>query len=198
MARVMMMAGGSGGHGFPALAVAAELQGRGAEVFWLGTRRGLEAKLVPTAGIDMEWLSVSGLRGKSAGTLLLAPYQLLRAAAQVQMEKMRQRPTEVRGAGGAPARAHRCGGAGGGTVPGGGPRLSNQRCTTARPWRANACGASRTFTSSASAALVWAASPRCCAISVITCQVPISRTMRSPAGWPGSAPRSTSATAVIG
>jgi len=100
MARVMIMAGGTGGHVFPALAVAAELRARGAEVFWLGTRRGLEAKLVPTAGIDMEWLSVSGLRGKSAGTLLLAPFQLLRAAAQVLMVILRQRPTVVLGMGG--------------------------------------------------------------------------------------------------
>src|SRR3569623_645519 len=100
MARVMIMAGGTGGHVFPALAVAAELRARGAEVFWLGTRRGLVAMLVPPAGIDMEWLSVSGLRGKSAGTLLLAPFLLLRAAAQVLMVLLRQRPTVVLGMGG--------------------------------------------------------------------------------------------------
>src|SRR3569623_3276181 len=100
MARVMIMAGGTGGHVFPALAVAAELRARGAEVICLGTRRGLEAKLVPTAGIDMEWLSVSGLRGKSAGTILLAPFQLFRAAAQELMVILRQRPTVVLGMGG--------------------------------------------------------------------------------------------------
>src|SRR3569832_1594395 len=89
----MIMAGGTGGHVFPALAVAAELRARGADVFWLGTRRGLEAKLVPNAGIAMEWVSVAGLRGKGALTLLLAPFRLLRAALQVLAIILRQRPT---------------------------------------------------------------------------------------------------------
>lgn len=100
MARVMIMAGGTGGHVFPALAVAAELRARGAEVFWLGTRRGLEAQLVPAAGIDMEWISVAGLRGKGGLAWLLAPFQLLRAAAQVAVVIFRQRPTAVLGMGG--------------------------------------------------------------------------------------------------
>ncbi len=100
MARVMIMAGGTGGHVFPALAVAAELRARGAEVFWLGTRHGLEAKLVPAAGIHMEWVSVAGLRGKGGLALLFAPFQLLRAAAQVLVVIFRQRPTVVLGMGG--------------------------------------------------------------------------------------------------
>src|SRR3569832_740373 len=100
MTRVMIMAGGTGGHVFPALAVAAELRARGADVFWLGTRRGLEAKLVPNAGIAMEWVSVAGLRGKGVLTLLLAPFQLLRAALQVLAIILRQRPTVVLGMGG--------------------------------------------------------------------------------------------------
>src|SRR3569833_1038232 len=100
MTRVMIMAGGTGGHVFPALAVAAELRARGADVFWLGTRRGLEAKLVPNAGIAMEWVSVAGLRGKGALTLLLAPFRLLRAALQVLAIILRQRPTVVLGMGG--------------------------------------------------------------------------------------------------
>lgn len=100
MKRVMIMAGGTGGHVFPALAVAAELRARGAEVFWLGTRRGLEAKVVPAAGIDIEWVSVAGLRGKGAAALLLAPFQLLRAGFQVLAVILRQRPTVVLGMGG--------------------------------------------------------------------------------------------------
>src|SRR3569832_2065916 len=73
MTRVLIMAGGSGGHVFPALAVAAELRARGADVFWLGTSRGLEAKLVPNAGNAMEWVSDAGLRGEIAD--LSAPAQ---------------------------------------------------------------------------------------------------------------------------
>src|SRR3569833_538462 len=98
MTRVMIMAGGPGGHVFPA--VAAERRARGADGFWLGTRRGLEAKLVPNAGIAMEWVSVAGLRGKGALTWLLAPFRLLRAALQGLAIILRLRPTVVLGMGG--------------------------------------------------------------------------------------------------
>lgn len=98
--RVMIMAGGTGGHVFPALAVAAELRARGAEVFWLGTRQGLEAKVVPSAGIGMEWVSVSGLRGKGLMAWLLAPWRLLWAVLQVLAVMVRQRPVVVLGMGG--------------------------------------------------------------------------------------------------
>ena len=100
MMRVMIMAGGTGGHVFPALAVAAELRERGAEVFWLGTRQGLEAKVVPAAGIGMEWVSVSGLRGKGWAAWLLAPWRLLWASLQVLAVMLRRRPVVVLGMGG--------------------------------------------------------------------------------------------------
>jgi len=64
---VLIMAGGTGGHVFPALAVAERLRERGVPVVWMGTRRGLEATLVPKAGIPMEWIGVAGLRDPQQG-----------------------------------------------------------------------------------------------------------------------------------
>ncbi len=98
--RVMIMAGGTGGHVFPALAVAQELQSRGVEVIWMGTRRGIEAKVVPAAGIPMEWVSVSGLRGKGVVSWLLAPFKLCSALFQSFVIIMRCRPMAVLGMGG--------------------------------------------------------------------------------------------------
>ncbi len=72
-APVLIMAGGTGGHVFPALAVADALRARGVPVVWLGTRQGLEARVVPEAGIPVEWVSVVGLRGKGVLRLLRAP-----------------------------------------------------------------------------------------------------------------------------
>ncbi|MEQ9561273.1 MAG: glycosyltransferase, partial [Woeseiaceae bacterium] len=76
---IMVMAGGTGGHVYPALAVAHALGEHSCRVVWLGTHRGLEARIVPAAGIDMEWVSVQGLRGKGIATLLMAPFRLLLA-----------------------------------------------------------------------------------------------------------------------
>jgi len=77
----MIMAGGTGGHVFPALATARVLERRGFSIVWLGTQRGIESRLVPAAGIPVEWLSVSGLRGKGLGTLLVAAILAVPAAA---------------------------------------------------------------------------------------------------------------------
>jgi UDP-N-acetylglucosamine--N-acetylmuramyl-(pentapeptide) pyrophosphoryl-undecaprenol N-acetylglucosamine transferase len=94
----LIMAGGTGGHVFPALALARELRARSWQVVWLGTRRGLEARLVPAEQIALEWLSVSGLRGKGALAWLTAPLTLalLQAVAVIR----RRRPALVVGLGG--------------------------------------------------------------------------------------------------
>jgi len=97
---VLIMAGGTGGHVFPALALARLLRAGSREVIWLGTRRGLEARVVPAENIPVEWLSVGGLRGKGIATLLAAPWQLLRALWQALSVMRRHRPTVVVGMGG--------------------------------------------------------------------------------------------------
>jgi UDP-N-acetylglucosamine--N-acetylmuramyl-(pentapeptide) pyrophosphoryl-undecaprenol N-acetylglucosamine transferase len=97
---IMVMAGGTGGHVYPALAVARALATHSCRVVWLGTHRGLEARVVPAAGIEMEWISVQGLRGKGAITLLLAPFRLLLALYQSLRAMHRHRPAAVLGMGG--------------------------------------------------------------------------------------------------
>jgi UDP-N-acetylglucosamine--N-acetylmuramyl-(pentapeptide) pyrophosphoryl-undecaprenol N-acetylglucosamine transferase len=99
-APVMIMAGGTGGHVFPALALARLLRERRREVIWLGTRRGLEARVVPAEGFAIEWLSVGGLRGKGALTLVAAPFNLMRALWQALAIVRRHRPGVVVGLGG--------------------------------------------------------------------------------------------------
>ncbi|MFO7857906.1 MAG: undecaprenyldiphospho-muramoylpentapeptide beta-N-acetylglucosaminyltransferase [Ectothiorhodospiraceae bacterium] len=97
---VLIMAGGTGGHVFPALAVADALRARGVPVVWLGTRDGLEARVVPEAGIALEWLRVRGLRGKGWLGWLVAPARVLRAVFQARAVLRRQRPRCVLGLGG--------------------------------------------------------------------------------------------------
>lgn len=76
---VVVMAGGTGGHVFPALAVARALQAQGVAIHWLGTRSGIEADLVPKAGFEITYLNVGGLRGNGLRPLLQAPAKLVRA-----------------------------------------------------------------------------------------------------------------------
>jgi len=94
------MAGGTGGHVFPALAVAEVLRGRGADVFWIGTSRGMESHLVPEHGFPMEWIEIEGLRGKGPRRILIAPWRLLTALRQAAVVLRRRRPAVVLGMGG--------------------------------------------------------------------------------------------------
>jgi len=78
-APVLIMAGGTGGHIFPGIAVAQALRNRGVPVVWLGSDGGLETRLVPQAGIEIETIPISGLRGKGMLALLIAPLRITRA-----------------------------------------------------------------------------------------------------------------------
>ena len=97
---VMIRAGGTGGHVYPALAVARGLAAMGRDVVWLGTRRGLEGRIIPQQQIPIEWISVSGLRGKGVVSWLLAPFRLLRALFQALSILRKTRPSVVLGMGG--------------------------------------------------------------------------------------------------
>jgi UDP-N-acetylglucosamine--N-acetylmuramyl-(pentapeptide) pyrophosphoryl-undecaprenol N-acetylglucosamine transferase len=97
---VMITTGGTGGHVFPGLAVAARLLAKGWRVFWLGTREGLEAKLVPQYGVDFEGIRFAGVRGKGVGRLLLGPFSLLAAFYQSVRVIRRRAPDVVLGLGG--------------------------------------------------------------------------------------------------
>ena len=99
-ANVLIMAGGTGGHVFPALACAREFQARGYTVHWLGTPRGIENELVPMAGIELHRINASGLRGKGKLSLLKAPFMLLKSIWQARAIIRQVRPVCVVGFGG--------------------------------------------------------------------------------------------------
>lgn len=97
---VMIFAGGTGGHVFPALAVAKQIEQQSVPIVWVGTKRGIEAKVVPNAGYKIEWIAVNGLRGKSFITYILAPFKLAFASLQVTWLLLKHRPCAVLGMGG--------------------------------------------------------------------------------------------------
>lgn len=97
---VLIMAGGTGGHVFPALATAKELKARGCSVAWLGTEKGIEARLVPEQNIPLHFLSITGIRGKGLRTLLLAPWKILSSVIQARSILQELKPNVVLGMGG--------------------------------------------------------------------------------------------------
>ncbi len=97
---ILIMAGGTGGHVMPGLAVAAEMRARNWSVVWLGNPGGMEATLVPKHGIPMQWVRIGGVRGKGLVTRLLLPWTLLRAFAQSVRALRTTRPAVVLGMGG--------------------------------------------------------------------------------------------------
>lgn len=98
--KAMIMAGGTGGHVYPALAVAAELRARGHDIVWMGTPDSFEARVVPKHDIPIEFIHIAGLRGKGVLRWLSAPLRLLRAMREARAVLRRQRPQVVLGMGG--------------------------------------------------------------------------------------------------
>ncbi|KLV06219.1 UDP-diphospho-muramoylpentapeptide beta-N- acetylglucosaminyltransferase [Photobacterium aquae] len=98
--RLLVMAGGTGGHVFPGLAVARVLQQEGWEIRWLGTADRMEADLVPKHGIEIDFIKVKGLRGQGLKRLLAAPFQILGAVLQARRYIKAWQPDAVLGMGG--------------------------------------------------------------------------------------------------
>lgn len=98
--KLMVMAGGTGGHVFPGLAVAKQLQSQGWEIRWLGTADRMEADLVPKHGIEIDFIQVKGLRGQGIGRLIKAPFQIINAIIQAKAHMKRWQPDAVLGMGG--------------------------------------------------------------------------------------------------
>jgi UDP-N-acetylglucosamine--N-acetylmuramyl-(pentapeptide) pyrophosphoryl-undecaprenol N-acetylglucosamine transferase len=98
--RIAVMAGGTGGHVFPALAVAETLRAQGMQVFWIGSERGMESRLVPEHGFELERVRIEGLRGKGLTQVLGAPFRLVNALWQAAQILRRRAPSLVLGMGG--------------------------------------------------------------------------------------------------
>ena len=97
---ILVMAGGTGGHVFPALAVAEVLRDQGNKVYWMGTRHGLEENVVTRAGFPISFIDIKGLRGKGITGWIVAPIRLLIAIIQGINVCLRVKPDVVLGMGG--------------------------------------------------------------------------------------------------
>jgi len=98
--KILIMAGGTGGHVFPALSIAQYLQNQGVQVEWLGTRNGLEASVIPDAGIPLHFISIAGLRGSGLLRKLLSPFVIFVAVLQSIRKVLMVKPGCVLGMGG--------------------------------------------------------------------------------------------------
>ena len=98
--KVIVMAGGTGGHIYPALACAQRFKEKGVAVEWLGSKSGMEEKLVPEHDIVMHSLSIKGVRGKGFVGLLAAPFRVLHAIGQAIAVLQKVKPDVVLGMGG--------------------------------------------------------------------------------------------------
>nr|ADG86435.1 N-acetylglucosaminyl transferase [Francisella tularensis subsp. novicida] len=97
---LLVMAGGTGGHIFPGIAVADELKAQGWKIHWLGTADRMEAQIVPMHGYDISFINISGLRGKNLLTTLVMPFKLLRSLFQARRVIKTVKPDVVIGMGG--------------------------------------------------------------------------------------------------
>lgn len=100
MKTIMIMAGGTGGHVFPALAVANVLKQRGVDIAWMGTAKGIEARLVPEAGYPLNLIGVQGLRGNGLLGWLMAPFKIAKAVFEALKIIKQDKPDMVLGLGG--------------------------------------------------------------------------------------------------
>ena len=97
---VIVMAGGTGGHVFPGLAVAKQLQAQGWAVSWLGTKDRMEAQLVPEYGYEIDFIDIAGVRGNGLKRLLTAPFQIIKSILQARKVLKRRHVDLVIGMGG--------------------------------------------------------------------------------------------------
>lgn len=98
--KILVMAGGTGGHIFPGIAVAEALRARGWQVAWMGNADRMEAKIVPPYGYEMAWIRFGALRGKGLKAILGLPFNVLRGLWQAFVEMRRVKPDVVLGMGG--------------------------------------------------------------------------------------------------
>ncbi|WP_434340348.1 undecaprenyldiphospho-muramoylpentapeptide beta-N-acetylglucosaminyltransferase [Motilimonas cestriensis] len=97
---LLVMAGGTGGHVFPGIAVAKELAQQGWRIHWLGTADRMEAQLVPKHGYDISFIDIAGVRGNGLKRLVLAPFRIVKSILQARQVLKEQQPDVVLGMGG--------------------------------------------------------------------------------------------------